>query len=385
MDFSQLFKLLDEQKEYFDKVLACYHDKRVPIGTIAKIVGRDLLTTWNAFLEHTQIEIKTACGGARALEEAVKIFSQQNVKIVLDPFSIDLIFKINIENEIYKYSGVLGITQSTLELLLQQIEKVKQNQGNHGTLRAAGSGKYEFTENTTEQAVETVQELTRIKDWLLEHCEVLKSTPTYDAASNNNEKLTRIFDQSLVDTMQAATHDGWILLSDDEVYREFCCGVYPEINSGWMQPLMIAMCHMRALSDRKYVNAIVRLIRYKMNWIMISSRDLLELINRKDGYDLFCIGASIFSRDNIDLNSARMVILDVVNYLWIKRHPERDKYTLILLENYIKSGCGLPEELIADFLSLNYSFTRIERMRFATLIFDWCKLNFFSISKIVGD
>lgn len=273
-DLEPIKKVLERQNQQAVVVEQLYRRGQITLGMLANRLGRSVIKTWAMAASKPMVGILAADGHQRALAEAFSLLS--NVRgLVIDISSILTISEIGFRNDLTRIFGRPAVAQSTLGLLEQEIQEFSgfRKEG-FLTIGHDGTALYK-QEVSAEEVKDHIRQLTELRDWIKEHCDVLPSVQTFPCSRSERRTIEEALGESFYDSMLIAKANNLLLLSEDLLLRLYAKQTL-EIDGVWSQALLMFADRSGAVSKQLYCRASIRLKALNHNFMRTDADIVIE-------------------------------------------------------------------------------------------------------------
>ena len=314
LDFAPIFQNIDNKHSWVREVEEMYKSQNLPIGSVAILLGANPIDVWRGFMRTGRVPIKCCLGNEQERSEAEELLINSDKGCAIDPLTLFSICSLDIQDELTIGIGKFGITQSTLDIYLEQIDSIKLHPPS-ATLGKIGD-QYVMEEFSEEDIQKEILMLQKVHDWGFNNCDILPAIGARDFPVESGN-LSEIIDSCFTDTILAASGSDRLLLSDDFNYRLFGKQLM-DLDGVWLQAAMLVAVNREALSPKKYSETVANLINANMEFITVNSPVLMTLAEH-DGWSVsekFKKTAKTFGRKNVELRSALNVTNEFLFNIW---------------------------------------------------------------------
>jgi tetratricopeptide (TPR) repeat protein len=368
-----------QRQDYFNNIKSLYTSGRVPIGTVAKMLHRNLIETWG-YLSSESISYIHAWSDFEheKFEDAV-ITLKKGRLVVIDPISLFTIHSLGIADDVVSNIGKLGMAQSTLNLLQGLIEQTQGWEAKGFSTFGAEDG-YGVMQEVPPEAVNAQRsKLEQILNWVRGNCFILPCNKALEIDRDKREELNQVFDSVMLDTMLIASEPGRILYSDDQWLRWYA-RVEFGVQGVWTQVVLNYCLLEKSVNETLYRRATLGLAQRGYSYTKIDAKTLLEAVKLSDWQvrPIYTAALTALANPDTQFESALFVIVDFIYQLYlevnIKIIDPRDEIILELLR--ILSKTYKPIILVKKLkLAINnrFSLMPLEARKITTLVNLWCE------------
>lgn len=305
----------DLVKTAFDQ----YEHNKFPLDFISHSFGGDIIDTLGA-LRGSGRSFRVCMGSFAERNTAFKAIDNNGSSgCVVDILTLHIIRRLGIEDAISAICGPIGITESSIDVLRLRKAKIASHIGKPFMSLFWKDGqcfREEITEELLQEALKTVN---NDLDWIGKHCEILPAEGKRDVPPEIR-KISDVFGKHFFDSILAAEGSTRLLLCEDYAYRLIGTQKF-ELDSTWLQPVLIAAKGQNFLSMNRYVEAIFQMIEEGFRFISIDAQVLLTLgqdANDPDGRKFGQV-AEVLGGPDADILSHIRVAAHFFTKIWEKQ------------------------------------------------------------------
>ena len=244
----------------------------------SKLADEDLLVTRSALVQNPELGIKCCLGTHQERTQAIEIVADKEVRLIIDIVTLVTIYDIGVADAVVEAFGLLGVAQSTIDLLHLRIEKDKSRLTQESSfLRKEGEQIIMQTVLPTELE-HNINYLERLLIWIDKHCQILPCDHllSQDAERRQkNEEFEKLVGASFAETALIASEDGRILYSDDMVYRQFSQAQIG-VAGIWTQEILRECQKRNLLNSTQYSGSLIKLVALNYQYVSIDDDVLIE-------------------------------------------------------------------------------------------------------------
>lgn len=322
LDFSPIFRSLDQRRSYVDHGMSIYRDHPMPVGVLARYLNTDPVDLWLSLQKATDVKIYSAQGSYIEREGALRVMDSRK-QYVVDPLTAVTLIDLELIDVVEDVLGKLSITRSSLDLITGIIEERRQ----FGDKRATTLGKvgddYVKHETTHAEVEAKTNYLKELKKSFENKFEIV-SAIGYPASSQEMNQFLSNVDPSFIDTLYAAANDGWALLSDDLRLRGLASLGW-SIESLWVQPVMLKAREKGLIEAPRYAEIVYQYINRNFDFISVDRHVLFELAKESSFLvsEKFLKVCATLGSEHSDIESCIGVAAGAINDIWAER---KDKW-----------------------------------------------------------
>ena len=311
-DLKNIFEIIDQMSERSSKIRELYKQRKLTIGALSNLLGRNLIDTWAGLILDPEMTLRCAIGSEEEQEEESEI-ANTSKKVSVDLIGLLTLAHIDCLDILPKLFDEIYVSQSALDELIQ-IQNIAKKKG-YMTI-GKYKGQYIKEEISPEDVQKKISFLNTIKSFVTSHCEVrgLKNPP-----SQSEESLRELLGKSSIDILLIAKENGLPIYSDDKSLREIAFNEY-HIKGFNIQNLLKVALNRRIIEENFYNDKIIGLILSGYSYISISPQTLL-FSARKNDFKMVEETNRLFGvleSSETSLSSALAVLSDFVKLVWLE-------------------------------------------------------------------
>lgn len=270
--FDVIEKQITAQHEHAGKVEELYKNKQITIGAFANLIGKNLIEVWGGMVAEERLGINYARGDLQERIDAVAEL-KDGAQLVIDPIALLTCHSLEIKDLVVKIYGKLGVAQSTLDLLNEQISHLEPIK-DKGYL-SLGKQDAHFTklEVKPETIKRNIKYLRDLSDWIKTSCEILPIKEMEDISKKEKEDLEKIFGIPSTDTVLISRTNGRLLFSDDWALREVSKNEYG-VKGVWTQAILMNALGKGYLTQDQYDDYVLKLVGLNYYYTSVSGKNL---------------------------------------------------------------------------------------------------------------
>ncbi len=334
--FDELFEDVKRRHDDVQRVFDVLDKNMIPIHAAASALGGDIVETRNGLQQDGRKH--RVCSGThpermRAIE-ALRSNAAQGC--IIDALTLGMIRQLGIEDIVLQICGPIYVTGSTRDLYWARVEELKKAARPSMILywQEGQLFRHELSQQEWDSAVECRE---ADLNWLDAKTTIVPA----EGATDPPEGLRQLNDSiggNFLDDMLAAQGSGFLLLSQDQVYRvlaEQALGV----TAGWLQPLLMLARDENLLSVTAYNKVVIDLISFGDQFISVDGGLLLAAGDfDENSLDQFSRVAERLGGPEAEIFSHIRVTANFLRFAWSK-NPVKSatkKQTSILLEYLLR-------------------------------------------------
>lgn len=305
-DFSTFFRAIDDKADHDQSIAALYEKKHLPLPAIARLTGEHPIRAWGKLSAHGTAGIITCFGNRQEREQALSRLQPNDVGLIFDPITLNLIHELDIKDQMVALKRPLGVTRSAVESIEGLIEDMSLHGGGLKTIGKQGN-QYVINEVSAEVITQHIEGLKGLVTWCRKHCGFVDAIGPADLPSEAR-RLGAVLDRSYMDTIQAARKGGWILVSDDLWYRGLA--ELADVKAVWLQAVLMYAGSNNLISAETYHDASVKLFLLNHNFTQLSSDTLVHAASQDHWRPTHRIKQLLDGtvRPNVEIDSAIRVL-----------------------------------------------------------------------------
>lgn len=214
-DFRPIFEMLDRNKAASEKALSVYAENPLPLGVLARTLGRHPIDLWGG-LVGTERSLRATSGDAQSIERFANRCQRPRPAIVIDPITLLSWHAFGIESTATVLTSSIRMAASAVDLIRQKREEVERHGDRPYMVLAAGNqdGQYQRTD-VTETDIESQRTfLDRVLEWIGRHVTVLP-VPQNGLPEEVYSTMRLHWPAYIADTLQLAAHHNELCVVDD--------------------------------------------------------------------------------------------------------------------------------------------------------------------------
>ena len=277
--FALIFESVSQRQDQILQVEELYITNRLPLAVVAKFTGSHPIDVWRSFVSRKKTPFNVCIGTFEERSQAFKLIEENKNGYIVDPITLFAICALEIKDQILSFTGKLGVTQSTLDLLQKLIDERSVNTEGYLSLSKEGDQyyKHEITKEDIEKDIDQTQE---VLSWAQSECEIISAVGSQDIPVSG-VKISETMSPAFIDTMLAAQGSGRILLSDDMHLRMWAKGLFG-VSGVWLQTVMMAALDKNVIEREVYYESVITLVNSNYCFTSIDANILLYLAEKQD-------------------------------------------------------------------------------------------------------
>ena len=287
--FRDLFNLTDKQHEESRQAEEIYKKIPIPIGAFAKLIGRNVLGTWNFLASKPDLGIRCCTGNLEEKTQAFALLESSQSNLVVDPISLVTLYCLEVADTVVKAFGELVVAQSTIDGFQRIIHEKKMDSDRERMIIEKQGNRYVNHIITAEEARRESEYLEDFIKWIRENCEVHPCTAALQMNLLRKRELDSIFQPYFIDSLLIAAQPDHLLFSDDMRLRHYAkmnfssdTGTNSDIEGVWTQ-VVLEYCANKNLLDRtEYNKMIIKLVCLNYYHTEFDAEVLIEAAKQSD-------------------------------------------------------------------------------------------------------
>jgi hypothetical protein len=262
--FDPLFDILNERHKHLIKMEKFFKEKIIPVGTFAKFTGSNVIKTWSNIVNNPDLNLK--CCSDRDKKNLLLLKNEK--KLIIDLISLLTIHETKIKDVIVKSFGKLGIAQTTIDEIIQDLNEQEMLK-ERGSFYTGISSEEEITlkDIHLENIENNIKYLEDLLEWIKQNCDIIPCRAALKINRYERAKYNNMVGKSFMDTILIASENGNLLYSDDGPLRILAKEKFNVEGVSTLNVLKRSL-EMANLKLDDYNNVIVKLICF--NYITIS-------------------------------------------------------------------------------------------------------------------
>jgi tetratricopeptide (TPR) repeat protein len=334
--------VLNKSNEPIQEAEKLYKTGHIPVGTFAKIAGKDIPSTWGYLSSSLELGIRCCQGSQEERSQAISLLTTQPLKLIIDIISLLTLHNLGAADVVVSAFGQLGVAQSTIDVLQNIVEDCKGMKSG-GTAFLGMKGDQFFLHEVTADEVQRSREYFEgIISWISNNCEILPCTAALDMEHAERQELEKLVGTPFVDTLLIASEPGNLLYSDDWAIRQVAKARFG-LDGVWTQAVILRCQELTALDQSEYSEIVVKLVRSNYRYTSIDGNaliaaakqaewlpnepfiSLLNILENTQSSNSLILNAQA---DRISLSSVLRVAVDFLYRLWEQNISVQRKYAL---------------------------------------------------------
>lgn len=274
-DWLQRFdEMLKKIEDDFNAVKSLYREGNIPLGTFAGLINKNPVELWKILVGGGDPYIHCWSNPPEKFDDALARLKRGGL-VVIDIVSLLTLYYLGVADDVVRALDKFGIARSTLNLLLQMVEKCRGWESDGYATCGFVNGQRVMLEFTPEQVVQQRTGFEQIIAWVRSNCHILPCRRALNISRNEREKRNEVLSCSFVDTALIAGEPERILYSDDQWLRYYA-NVDSGVGGAWTQVVLKYCLQQKYIDNAKYRDTTLQLIYWGYNYTYIDADILLE-------------------------------------------------------------------------------------------------------------
>jgi hypothetical protein len=292
-----------------------YLEQPIPLSVVARGLGGDVIS-FAQFVRRLGGQIITCAGSGDERVAGVKLARRYQGKgAVLDPYTAWVACEIGVLPELKAWFGTLRTPASTIAMIDRMIDRENEGRGREQMTLSWHKGQFFRDEVTDEYRDSNISALTRVRDAIVENCEVV-SVLVPNEISEMAENVIAMAGSRFFDAAFLASDTGSILLSDDMRYRQWSSETVG-CNGIWLQAALLAAVEGRAIKPKDYARSVAGLATHGHTHVAFSGLVLYLIASQDtDGFPGLRATLRFLAGPSAEMVSHRAVFQNFLDWLW---------------------------------------------------------------------
>jgi hypothetical protein len=326
--FQPLFEMQRIWSEDFEKALQMYQNRTLPIVSLSKLAGRNLIETFGALINSTAFGIFCCSGTHQETQEAVTL-ALSSSSLILDTTAIFAVHQLGLESAITNSYPELFVVRTTVDFL----KALSQQLPTHPMIKIEDDlkkGKL-FIFDDENQLRFNHNSLQRMIEWVESNCKILPTTGRLLENRQEQIDLRQGLGDCFLDTILAAQEQSITLYSDDHILRSVAQQKY-DVKGIWSQIILERLARDGAISSELHELAVIELACLNYRHTAINAKVLIRaarLASWNQAYPLESVWSTL-SPAKSNMSSALQVAVEFVYLLWREKLPLHQYENLVM-------------------------------------------------------
>jgi tetratricopeptide (TPR) repeat protein len=258
----------------YESIFNKFDKAPIPLSIFAEGLGIDDIKTLQGIIE-TGRKFRVCIGTFEERNIAFKAIAYNAKRgCVVDALTFFIIRRLGLENTIIEVCGKIGMTESSIDVFRQRCEEIELHGGKPFLVISYQKGQFIREEITAERLRVALDEITNDLSWIEDNCDILPAESNL-VLPTEFSSISKRLGRNIFDSILAAHSSQRILLSEDYLYRTLATEFY-NLQSTWLQPLLMIAHDKHKLTTEKHDNAIVYMLKSGFDFISVDSNILLR-------------------------------------------------------------------------------------------------------------
>lgn len=321
LDLSPLLLSADRREGHVRDSLELLQAGQIPIAAFAKLVGTSVIDVSDSLADRGGGGWVSCVGTAEERRGAMEQLAVGGLSFVVDAFTLRRLRRLNIADQIHAAIASMVVTQSTVDLFLQEVLHL-QTAPPSGVIARHGDS-LSIIEFSAEHIEQRIRGLNADLEWMRRCCQVLPAVGARDYPDGAVD-FVRTMDPSFSESILVASRPGSILLSDDLCLRRLASQLL-DVKGVWIQPVMDFAVRAGQLDLPTYRRTLSEIsashvrLTY-VNHFLISS-SMVDAHWQAVGE--VNVLAELLGRPEVDVSTAVPIASELISWIWLSRMPER--------------------------------------------------------------
>jgi tetratricopeptide (TPR) repeat protein len=260
-DIKPITDLLDQKNEFTQTILNKYREGLLPIGFLASINGQNPIEVWGGVIGEG-IGMFTFFHGNEYAIASGKL--RTNNALLLDITAILTLSRIDMLEKIKESSIALFLSNSTLDLIKNQIEEQKKY-GREGSLTIFKRDNIYYKNEVSKEVInKNIDFLNNLLSWIEHNCTILPCEGILTIEQSERDLRYKTFGKSFFESILIAQEKNILLFSDDGILRGVAKQEY-QVDGISTSLLLQFLCDRKIITNPEYNEKlfILHLLNYK--------------------------------------------------------------------------------------------------------------------------
>ncbi len=325
--FDPLFEQVRARARVATQASDLYKNKFVPIDTIGKVLGLDVIAASRGLRFEMGIPLDVCIGNTPERDQAIT--QLRSVKsVIVDPATLAIWQDIGLLAELDSMTDFeVCIVQATMDLLNERVDDARSAMEKEGGMLEAHGDKIAMIEPTKKERAAYVEHSAALLNWCRRKAKILPTEPLRGMAEGAD-----IFSNYTIDTLGTLAEVRLPAIIDDRRLRMFAAQL-GGVQLGWTQALLMCWLNEEKISRTVYASLVAKLNASKVGFVSVAGEDLRAAVD-SDNQDEFDALVSALTLPTVEVHSLVSVISDFITALWVipKYRDCRDRLASRVLE-----------------------------------------------------
>lgn len=320
---AELRAIFDDHRRHriqVEQLFRLYALGQMTLGMLARLTGKDLLEMFQYVQGREDLGVY-CCLGTREEQDAAKQILTEDVKrqMVADLPTLFKLYQIGLGDALVRNVGKFGVTQSTLDCLLNHIERKRCVEADGYHIMGWEDGELVRQEVTAEQVRQYVGFLEDFWNWVAGNTTVIPATKALELPKSRRDELAEVLGTPALDTILAATTPSYMLLTDDGLLRAMAANDF-KVRGVWTQALLQHYVDKQNLPLVDYHKSVIDLACSNYRFLSVNGDILADAAKACEWKPVgaFKLVARYVGKDYAS-DSGIVVAVDFIHRLWFEQ------------------------------------------------------------------
>lgn len=277
-DFSPIFKVSSMQFSWLTQIHELYDSGKLTLEGFAQTIGRSVADAWGSSLsEGSSMRVSTGTTHEKQYHANLLKTATAVTVDLTSLFSLSYLGHLELLKS--KFNSVY-IPQVALDVLVRDIERLKQFQRNYGVIQREGE-RYTLREVPRELADHNIQVLEGILGFIRSRIEVVPTAAALNLELSLFQQLETVLGQSSIAAVLIAKETDSLLYADDLLLRDLARRHY-EVHGVWTQPVLLSAVSRDQISKEDYFDAVAALARANYFYVSLNASLLIHVLEKRN-------------------------------------------------------------------------------------------------------
>jgi tetratricopeptide (TPR) repeat protein len=289
-----------------------YKEGKLTISVFAELSGSSVIDAFVNLLNRPELGIRCCTGAVEERASALYLI-QKKPRLIADIITLLTLHSIDTESTVITEFGKLGISQTTLDLIIVSIDRLKENPSEMALSFDDRDQKVIVTKYEPVDIERNLHYLEDLKNWIQSNCEILPCREVMNLGQeqrNELNELNELLGRSSIDTILLAKEPGNLLYSDDAILRGFAKQEF-NVDGVWTQAILLHLLNEKTLERSAYNSIVIQLVHSHFYHTAVDADVLLEAAKRSEwkAEEPFSSVISVLSGEFSDIESSVFVLI----------------------------------------------------------------------------
>jgi hypothetical protein len=213
LDFSPIFRSLDEKHETAQEALDAYTKRPLTLHLLGRSVGCNIFDTVRSLAGMPDVQVLTCRGTQDEFVQAIIDLNTCN-GLVLDESALSTIFVLRMEDILRRLPVPLIISEGTLQAI-RDLEALHADPDREGGVLAKSGDRYQHVDIPPERRAEERARVEGLLQIINEVCRIEGGAALVSMDKETRDKLVAVAGRPAAESMQLAASAGRVLWTDD--------------------------------------------------------------------------------------------------------------------------------------------------------------------------